>query len=523
MSSNFKIRKIHRISGILLALMLSACLILSVALSVSAETTSNEAVNSVASSVFQIRTLYTLDDGETYCIQYGSSFLINENTVLTAAHVVNIDETDADISDFFKKINVKKIDEKKISYEVVVRDDVTIPCKIETQSEINDFAVITLNKTINNRSLAALGDSDNLNKTQDVYSLGFPGVVTATTDRNTYTSEDVTITASKIQNLVKHGTEDYILHGATLSGGQSGGPLVDEYGVVIGLNTQKYNEDEYFRAVSINQVKAVLSDLGIEYADTPTSSVSGNDVEKTTTIEETTEVTEATTKIVPAPIEPTTGNNVENKSDTIKTIIVAAIIALIIIIIIVVVIILISSKKKSANKIQTPTRGTTVMPGSVPQSPQTPSVNRSSQPPYAQSYNRPSVPQQGAAPTMPSNEGSTETSVLNDGAGETTVLGNQSTGYVIVRKRNNEKIIINKPEFVIGKERRRVDYCINDNNSVSRAHAKIKVRAGRCYISDLGSTNYTYVNGSKLSPNQEIILSKGDKIKISDEEFEFLG
>ena len=93
----------------------------------------------------------------------------------------------------------------------------------------------------------------------------------------------------------------------------------------------------------------------------------------------------------------------------------------------------------------------------------------------------------------------------------------------MIRKRNNEKISINKPEFIIGKERRRVDYCISDNNSISRAHAKIKVRAGRCYISDLGSTNCTYVNGVKLSPNQEVILSKGDKIKISDEEFEFLG
>ena len=113
--------------------------------------------------------------------------------------------------------------------------------------------------------------------------------------------------------------------------------------------------------------------------------------------------------------------------------------------------------------------------------------------------------------------------MLNDGAGETTVLGNQNAGCTMIRKRNNEKISINKPEFIIGKERRRVDYCISDNNSISRAHAKIKVRAGRCYISDLGSTNCTYVNGVNLSPNQEVILSKGDKIKISDEEFEFLG
>ena len=93
----------------------------------------------------------------------------------------------------------------------------------------------------------------------------------------------------------------------------------------------------------------------------------------------------------------------------------------------------------------------------------------------------------------------------------------------MVRRRNNETININRSECTIGKERRRVNYCISDNNSVSRTHAKIRVRAGRCYISDLGSTNCTYVNGAKLTPNQEVILSAGDKIKISDEEFEFIG
>ena len=209
--------------------------------------------------------------------------------------------------------------------------------------------------------------------------------------------------------------------------------------------------------------------------------------------------------------------------DTTKLIIIIAIVVLVIILAVIIIMVVVGNKKKSANKIQTPPRGNTVMPV-APQTPQVPS-NRPSQPPYPPQSNFSPMQNnmQGSAPTMPSNEGAGETSVLNDGAGETTVLGNQSAGCFLVRKNNGEKININKPEFVIGKERRRVDYCINDNNSVSRAHAKIRVRAGRCYISDLGSTNCTFVNGSKLSPNQEVILSKGDKIKISDEEFEFLG
>lgn len=96
-------------------------------------------------------------------------------------------------------------------------------------------------------------------------------------------------------------------------------------------------------------------------------------------------------------------------------------------------------------------------------------------------------------------------------------------GFTIVRKKTNESILIKKPEFIIGKEKRRADYCVADNSSVSRAHAKLNFRAGRVYITDLGSTNCTYVNGVKISPYQRVLLSKGDRIKISNEEFDFLG
>lgn len=519
MNSKIKFKSIRRILSILMALMLSACMVFSVTSQVSAEATSNDAVKAVANGVFQIRMVYTLDNGSKICPQWGSSFLINENTVITAAHVVDIDD---DTEEYLEENVGKAWNKKNISYEIVVRDDVTVPCTVTTESQINDFAVITLNKTINNRTVASIGDSDKLQKTQNVYSLGFPGNVH--TDRNTYTMDDVTITASTIQNFVQTGTEDYIVHGSTLSEGCSGGPLVDEDGIVVGVNTRKVVGDDYYKAVNINQVKAVLSDLGIEY--TPADNQASNE-EETAAEEETTVApgtTEAPATIAPASEAPSEDGNKNGSGnlDMTKLIIIIAIAVLVIILIVVVILLIVNSKKKSSAKVEAPVRGSTVMPG--PQQQQMPSPNRpSQQPPYAQPYNRPSTPPQGSAPTMPSSEGAGETSVLNEGAGETTVLGNQQNGYVILRKRNNEKININKPEFVIGKERRRVDYCISDNNSISRTHAKIRVRSGKCYIADLGSTNCTYVNGSKLSPNQEVVLTKGDKIKISDEEFEFLG
>ena len=57
--------------------------------------------------------------------------------------------------------------------------------------------------------------------------------------------------------------------------------------------------------------------------------------------------------------------------------------------------------------------------------------------------------------------------------------------------------------------------------SVSRVHARLDVKGGQCFITDMRSTNGTFVNGSRVSPNQEVALKSGDVIRISDEEFEF--
>ena len=113
--------------------------------------------------------------------------------------------------------------------------------------------------------------------------------------------------------------------------------------------------------------------------------------------------------------------------------------------------------------------------------------------------------------------------VTAEGASETVSLDMDGVSFTIKRKNGEEEIVISQPDFYIGKESAKVDYCITNNNSVSRRHAKLKVRSGKCYIRDLGSTNCTYINGKKLAPNQEVALIPGDRIRLSNEEFEFIG
>jgi pSer/pThr/pTyr-binding forkhead associated (FHA) protein len=91
----------------------------------------------------------------------------------------------------------------------------------------------------------------------------------------------------------------------------------------------------------------------------------------------------------------------------------------------------------------------------------------------------------------------------------------------IVRKKTGEKVIINRDIFKIGKEASYVDYCINDNPTISRSHANIIKKPDGFYVKDLDSLNHTFLNGVKLEQNVLKKLENGCLIQLSDEVFEW--
>ncbi len=120
-----------------------------------------------------------------------------------------------------------------------------------------------------------------------------------------------------------------------------------------------------------------------------------------------------------------------------------------------------------------------------------------------------------------------DTTVLDGGEiGETTVLNvtqnpNKLAVPYLIRKKNNEKICLNKPVFRVGKERSYVDYFIVDNTAISRCHANFITRESKYFVIDTNSTNHTFVNGIMIQSNVETIISPGDTIRLANEEFEF--
>lgn len=93
------------------------------------------------------------------------------------------------------------------------------------------------------------------------------------------------------------------------------------------------------------------------------------------------------------------------------------------------------------------------------------------------------------------------------------------TAYLI-RAKSNERIIIGKDEFIIGKGRGSADYVITDNTAVSRQHAKISRRDGAYYLADLNSLNHTYIDDQQLTNDRKLVNQTA--FRIADEQFMFV-
>lgn len=478
----------------------------------------NEAVKDARNGVMQIRLVHVDKEGNEYIVGGGSAFLINSDTLVTCEHVVNIEKNAENYE--WASGNVPGFDVKNIKIRVIVRNDVTINAELIQMSEKSDFAILGLEQAINNRNILAL-DSETTSETEQVFALGFPDNVALFQDQNTYTSDDVTISDGRVSKINESNGVKYVQHNASMSSGYSGGPLVDSNGQVIAINRGSLDENNY--SVAISELTDVLDDLAIEY----TSASGGHqgvsdDIEDESdeeyTEEDTEEVTEEVTEEQTEAEKPTLDDseNDESKDQIINGIsntVLIAIVAVVVVVIIVIIIIVVtmSGKKKSAAQ-PGPMPGATPMSGPGPMQGGMPGGQM------------PGAMPGGPRPPFDGGDfaGGGETTVLNEGSGDTTVLGMGAAGRTIVRVKTGEKISVNKPEFIIGKERRRVDYCISDNNSVSRTHVKLISRAGELHIMDMNATNGTFVNGTRISGGQEARISSGDKFKLADEEFQVL-
>jgi two-component system cell cycle response regulator len=91
--------------------------------------------------------------------------------------------------------------------------------------------------------------------------------------------------------------------------------------------------------------------------------------------------------------------------------------------------------------------------------------------------------------------------------------------YAPVASDLGRRHVLDQEVVTIGRDRE--NDIVLDSDSVSRRHAKIEHREGRIYLTDLDSTNGTYVNDDN-EPVRDCQLRRGDQVKIGDTIFKYL-
>ena len=250
--------------------------------------TANQSVNDAKKGVLQVNLTYQGDDGTDTVIAYGSGFLINDEYVVTCAHVVNLNTEDLQIvADYYGK-STKDI-QSRLGYSVTISRDVAVGASIEVNSNEVDFSILKLEQSIQNRSPLTIRSSSTVEQTESVYAIGFPQESAVMQDINTYTTDDVTITEGQVNkvttgtNLYSGKNTDYIQTSVKLTSGNSGGPMVDEEGYVVGVcegaTGTEATGDNYFYAIAIDQVTEVCDSLGIQYSSSEGASDASSDTD----------------------------------------------------------------------------------------------------------------------------------------------------------------------------------------------------------------------------------------------------
>jgi S1-C subfamily serine protease len=166
----------------------------------------------------------------------GSGMIIDANGyILTNAHVV------WDVS----AAKIKLSDGTSLSAEVIGRD------------EIVDLAILKIIGT--SFSKVTFGNSDNVAQGDDVFTLGYPFGLEG----------DVSFKEGTISRRINDGNATYLETSAEIHPGNSGGPLVNKYGEVVGVNSASYgqsiegvNVGETIKlAIPINVAKNLIPEL----------------------------------------------------------------------------------------------------------------------------------------------------------------------------------------------------------------------------------------------------------------------
>ena len=222
----------------------------------------------------------------------GSGFAVGDNTkevryFVTNRHVVDdIEEityiTAADYEAAMQtgsSVTVRRGYRVRTNNTYIVYDNTQnmIPANVQYISDEADMALLFIHTPTDARKPAKLRpfEEGDLSNNPSVYALGFPsaadhGIAAAGTLLSTI--DQITVTngiVSKVINRAEtNGEGEQIQTDTDINSGNSGGPLVDANGYVLGINTSGFNASYASGinfAVSVNEVIRMLDREGVPY------------------------------------------------------------------------------------------------------------------------------------------------------------------------------------------------------------------------------------------------------------------
>lgn len=167
-------------------------------------------------------------------------------------------------------------------YAITLMGDVdlsrTTPCDVLyiAKEDEPDLAVLQAAEEIDGRvALPLLAKGSSLDSGDAVYVLGYPGTTDAVNSYYAASVDHVTITNGVVSLHNKLNidgiTVNVLQHTADINHGNSGGPLIDGNGAVVGVNTWNYKFDDddagaiNYYSIEIDYVRNILDDLEIQY------------------------------------------------------------------------------------------------------------------------------------------------------------------------------------------------------------------------------------------------------------------
>lgn len=427
---------------------------------------------------------YYLNEGASVSFR-GSGFAIgNEGEdvqyIVTNAHLV-LDDTAAGIRSLDPmnatvNVSSKRASEVLVYFSYGAND--FMRAQIYQVDEARDICILKLPQATDKRKPLTICRSTDIDMDDDFAALGFPADSDQLMDNTSlaYDTDDVTSTRGGIsrQTTDEDGKNVYLID-IDISPGNSGGPLVNSNGEVVGINTYSITNlesghslnyaiviDELLSIINRDVVPYTLSTEASGNASTEEEETEPTETETTTkeAIEaiatnppETAEQSSATTPAAAAADNTDSGNSNNN-----MTIIIIAIAAVVIIAVAVVIAVVSKGKKTKAAPVQH------------------------------------SAPAPEMSRTMPVSSGQSSRAVI---IGMKGIMANRSfniNGSIVIG-RNSQKCNISFPV---------------DTKGISGVHCQIRQSKDGYEILDLGSSNGTFLgSGQKLTPNVPVPIPDG--------------